>query len=371
MLIVFGGLILLPAFNHYFEFIYNEPGNENRAKSKRPELNLSNLDAFVKNYDNYYTDNFSLRQNAISLHNRFEYFTFGVSPVPGEVVVGKDGWFYDKDCIDNYKGSNVFTPEQLGALKNELAYRCRWAKERGLQYYTVVVPSKMNVYPEYLPDNIIKVSETSRYEQIVSLNNIEGINVVDVRRNLLKNKNANYDLFQKTDGHWNDLGAYYGYEEIINRLAEQIPEMNAVPLSDYNIGIEKQMGGSIVKMINLEKEYPEEFVRLTEKEPVSIYDGPKRAYSLPEGISAEDHQIIKLNDKAKLKCLVIRDSFTLLLVKFLSRNFHEAVFIHDAWKYRMREDLIETEKPHVILNIVFETGLEKLLQYSSHKAKRQ
>jgi hypothetical protein len=117
-------------------------------------------------------------------------------------------------------------------------------------------------------------------------------------------------------------------------------------------------------MVNLEKEFPELFVKLSELHEIQAHDGIKRPYPVPSSISAEDHQIIKINEHGKkLKCLIIRDSFTLLLVRYLQEHFKETVFIHDEWKYRMREDLIAAEKPDIVINIIFETGVEKLIQF--------
>jgi alginate O-acetyltransferase complex protein AlgJ len=367
--ILFSGFILLPAMNSCIHFIKENKGNENRTKSPKPDFDLTNLDSYVKKFDTYYTDNFSLRENYIELHNKFEYFILGVSPVPDEVVVGKNGWFYDKNCTPNYKGTNIFTEQEMAKLKDELAFRTKWAAERGIKYYLAVVPSKMNIYPEYLPSKIIKESDITRYDQIISLNNEPEINVIDIRKNLISHKKEGYDLYQHTDGHWNDLGAYYGYQEIMNRLSKDFPDLQPFPLSDYTIDIEKRSGGSIVSMINLEKEYPEQYVKLTEKNKVYAHDGKKRDYEAPKTIPAWEHQIIKVNDNGKkLKCLVIRDSFTLLMIRYLQEHFKETVFIHDEWKYRMREDLILKEKPDIVINIVFETGLDKLIEFPFSKS---
>lgn len=365
---MFSGLIILPTINGVFHFFKEENSHENRNKAKLPVFNVSKLDAFVKEYDSYYSDNFSLRENGISFHNKFEYFLWGVSPVPNEVIVGKNGWFYDKDCTENYSGANAFTKEELLQIEEELSYRSEWAASKNIKYYVAIVPSKMNVYPEYLPSKIIKVSNTSQYDQVVSLDKKSTINIIDIRKNLLSHKNDGYDLFQHTDGHWNDFGAYFGYQEIINRLSKDFPELKPSDLKDYTISLEQRPGGSIVSMINLEKEFPENFVKLTEKDTIYAYDGIKRPYERPATIPEWDHQIIKVNDHGKkIKCLIIRDSFTLLLIRFLQENFKESVFIHDEWKYRMREDLIEKEKPDVVINIVFETGLNKLIEFPFKK----
>jgi len=360
----FSGLILFPALNSYLHLIEEEKGNENRNKFQKPEFNISRLDAYVKEYDNYYTDNFNLREDGILLRNKFDYFLFDVSPVPDAVVVGKNGWFYDKDNTDNYRGSNLFSDKEMIKLREELVLRTKWANERNINYYVAVVPCKMNIYPEYLPDKIIKVSSTSRYDQIMSLKKESLINIIDLRKNLLEHKNEGYNLYQRTDGHWNDLGAYYGHQEIINCISKKFSDIKTLPLNNYTIQVEQKPGGSLVSMINIEKQYPEPFVKLIEKNKIYAVDGIKRNYEIPKTVSAWEHQIIKVNTNGKkLKCLVIRDSFTILMIRYFQEYFSETVFIHDDWKYRMREDIILNEKPNIVLTVILETEAGKLIEY--------
>ena len=55
-----------------------------------------------------------------------------------------------------------------------------------------------------------------------------------------------------TDTHWNSLGAFYGYKEIINSVPEELPGPDKLSLSDYDIKIKQTHGdGDIAAMINL------------------------------------------------------------------------------------------------------------------------
>ena len=132
-------------------------------------------------------------------------------------------------------------------------------------------------------------------------------------------------------------------------------------------------GGAIVKMINQEKEQHEQFVTLTEKFKVTAHDGIKRNYEGPKSIAAWEYELVKVNEAPgingtkKLKCLVIRDSFTMLMIRYLQEHYSESVFIHGDWKYEMHEDLIEKEKPDVMLTIIFETGVGKLIEFPFKK----
>lgn len=359
----FAAIILLPTLNEHLHFIEENKGNENRTKVQKPNFDSLHLASFVKAFDDYYSDNFNLRQNFISFHNVFEYLVFHISPVPKDVLIGKDGWFYNANCIPGYKGANLFTEKEMLQLKNELTLRTKWATERGVKYYLAIVPNKMSVYPEYLPCSVIKISGSTRYDQIVSLDNYPSINVIDIKKNLLKHKNENRFLFQHTDDHWNDLGAYYGYQEIMNRIHKDFPDLSPFSLNDFEIHEEKR-SGNMAMMTSLEKYCPENFVALTEKNKIFAHDGIKRGYKVPKNISDWDYEIVKVNENGKkLKVLIIRDSFTLLLIRYLQEHFRESVFIHDEWKYRMREDLILKEKPDVVINIMVETYAYNILQF--------
>lgn len=362
-LTLFFGMLLLPMVNDKIHLIKEADNSENRVNVTKPEYKDTLIDEYIKAYDDYYTDNFSLRNNFIKLLNQLQFSLFKVSSVPDRVLVGKDGWFYEPNCARNYKGANLFTDSELVVIKNDLINRAKWAAKRGIKYYLALVPNKMNVYPEHLPNHIIKVSDETRYDQIVKLNNGSTINIIDIRKNILPHKSSEYDLYQHTDDHWNDLGAYYGYEEIMKRLNKDFPELKPMPLSDFKIGSMERYG-NMASMINVEKDYPEKFITLTSKRQVYGHWGNKKGYKHPPRISDEEYEFVTLNENGKnLTCLVIRDSFTLLMMKWLQEHFKKCVFIHDEWMYRMREDIILKEKPDLVLNIVLETEVHKLLEF--------
>jgi len=363
-LLTFGIIIFLPLLNGYFNLFNDTNLNENRKKKSKPDFDLSNLDGYVKKFDAYYSDNFSLRNLAIKAHNNIEFNLFGLSPVPREVIVGKNGWFYDEDNLPNFIGNNAFTENELIQIKNELVHRTSWAKRNNVNYYLILVPTKMNVYPEFLPPQIVQTSTITRYNQLIALNNIDGLNIVDLKKGFLEHKNDGYKLYQKTDGHWNDLGAYYAYEQIARVLGKEYKELVAKGIDQYNIYIEKRKGGALVDMISQQKNYPEYYVSVKSKTTTTAEDGLKRGYKPTEVNYKEEFEIVKINKNgANLKCLIIRDSFTMWLIPYLQEHFKEMVVIHDEWKYRMREDIILKEKPDIVLNIMLEINLHKLIEY--------
>ncbi len=359
---IFSCCIFFPEVNSRAHLLADEKGNENRAKAQKPIFDLSKLDAYVREFNSYYSDNFNLRDNLIKFHNLFEYYIFNVSPAPNEVVVGKDGWFYSKNCVTNFKGANLFTRKELEEYRQEIIKRSQWSCKNGIKYYLVIVPSKMSIYPEHLPDHIVKVSEITRYDQVISLNNNADVNIIDVKENILNHKNDGYDLYQRTDDHWNDIGAYYGYEAIMRRLSVDFPGLSPIPIDDFKIATEEH-SGNMTKMLNLEKSHPEIFLKLESKNKIYGYQGKKRNYPIPYGIADWDYEIVRKNDSGKkLKCLVIRDSFSMLLVKYFQEHFRKTIFIHNQWKGQIDENIILNEKPDIIINIMVETFIGSIIE---------
>jgi hypothetical protein len=362
-IVIFSLIISLPYLSNKFNFLHEKKTNENKADLQEPEFDFKHVNTFVKEYDAYYAENFNFRSTLIKFLGYFELETFHTSSVPNEVIPGKNHWLYEMKSAPNYKGLNAFSSEELSRLKKELEKRTAWAAKRGVKYYVAIVPNKMNVYPEFLPSQIISVRDVKRYDQVVKLNAPPFCNVIDVRKNILLHKNDGKELYQRTDDHWNDLGAYYGYEGIINRVKSDFPEIYCIPKDSFFSEI-KMASGGLARMLNIEEKYQEKFISFQKKTVTAAYDGPLRNYERPAQVPDWDFQIVKINDSGKFKkCLFIRDSFTYLMVKYFQESFHESVFIHDEWKYRMREDLIINEKPDIVLNIILETEIHKLLDY--------
>lgn len=360
--VVFFLLIVIPYANEYVEFFENTEGTENRSKVKRPVLNLSNLDKYSPAFDAYYNDNFSLRNNLIRFYNVLEFKLFNVSPVPNTVVVGKDGWLFANKSKYNYAGLNQFSLVEMEQIKQELRVRTKWCESRNIKYYVAIVPNKMNVYSSFLPRHIIKKRDSSRYDQFAALMSLPGVNVIDVKENLLKHLNEDVFLYQKTDDHWNELGAYYGYQAIMNKVSMDFSELKTKQLTDYQISTSPKTG-NMAFLSNLEDYYIEDYIELNQIEKSYAVDGVKKNYEVPQTISVDSYEIVKTNEKGEpIKCLVIRDSFGLFLVKFLQDHFQSLTLIHDEWKYRMRTDIFEQEEPDIIINVILETYIDELLK---------
>ena len=65
--VLFVGILILPFTDRLFGFFPEVKNNENRSLKAKPHLNVSYLDAFPAEFDEYYSDNFDLRNQFLLL----------------------------------------------------------------------------------------------------------------------------------------------------------------------------------------------------------------------------------------------------------------------------------------------------------------
>jgi hypothetical protein len=69
------------------------------------------------------------------------------------------------------------------------------------------------------------------------------------------------------------------------------------------------------------------------------------------------------NDRPK--ALVIRDSFANLSLSFFPEIFSEVVFIWDDWHYKFNREIVDIEKPDIIIYSFYEGYIDRLLMEPS------
>ena len=158
----------------------------------------------------------------------------GVSGSP-RYLVGKEGWFFHRsadDALAQARGVSLFTPLELERWIGWMEARQSWLAERGIEFLVVIAPGKQSIYPEFLPDWANQVGPT-RYDQIVArLRRGSSFELLDLHGPLLRAK-ASERLYFRSDGHWNDLGAFVAYRAIAEWIAARHPDVRVLS-RDYN-----------------------------------------------------------------------------------------------------------------------------------------
>ncbi len=187
-----------------------------------PNLDLSTL-----------SDNMRWRQDLIAMYGSLR-LKLG-DQVFNKVVVGRDGWFFytGEFSIPDYQNSAPFSKKKLQLFQQALDQLNSDLEKQGKTLLVVIAPNKSTVYARYMPPEIPVLGERSRLDQFTEYMRQHGsTRVIDLRQALIS-ASQEHDVYYKVDTHWNDMGAYYAYREILDALSSRDPRLRSHPLSDF------------------------------------------------------------------------------------------------------------------------------------------
>ncbi|MEI7594232.1 MAG: DHHW family protein [Bacteroidota bacterium] len=365
---IFIVIISFPLINSRFSLIKDIPSNENRKMASKPQLNFNLLDPYPPLYEKYYSDNFTIRSLMIKYYNLLNIYAFEKSPIPDQVIFGKDGWlFLAGNELDAYRGKNSFNQKDLEEFKLELEYRKKYIENNGGKFYFMIAPNKANIYSNKMPNNIFKINNQSWGEQLIEYLNLNSnVKPIDISNALINTKKEN--LYYKLDNHWTELGAFYASNEVLKRIHLDFPKVNQLPISDYDLLIsDKTHQGNIANMLSNLKSFKEFEYKLVRKPNFKAVDAAKAGYKVTEGFPYSwDYENVKeIIGSKNPKILIISDSFGYSIFPFISEEFSRSVKIFDAWQYKLNEEIIQKEKPDIVLLITVEPLLKNILKYQS------
>lgn len=351
IVVVFFTLLAVPHVDELSKRASSGPSSEKRGLARMPDrsLFLSSFSQYTKQFERFYNDAFGLRNSLIWWNNWLRLVIFNESAVPA-TRVGRDGWlFYSGEWVlEDYENVMPLKSEEMDAIMRGIEKRRSWLAARGIELVILAVPEKHTIYGEYLPPRIGKLGSESRLDQLArELKDHPEITFIDSRDALLKAKSVGR-LYHRTDSHWNDLGAFFAYRLLMERLAQRFPSVPAHGLEDYTVTTTVGDGGDLAGLLSLKDVIHEERIALVPKfasravDAVRPYPDPVDPALYP----GRDMVVKETGDPTLPKALVFRDSFSAALIPFLAESFQSVVLV---WTFDWLPDLIEQEKPDVVI----------------------
>ena len=141
--------------------------------------------------------------------------TLGLATVRAEEpegIVGKKDWLFNKYEVlrSTDAAQTAQSIELIGRFNRVLM-------ANGVSLALTMVPLKMRIYSEYLPDSV-KFTDymAGNYEQISKALQAAGVTLIDLNTPFMSSPKRNSDtpLFYRLDSHWNLTGAMLGAETI-------------------------------------------------------------------------------------------------------------------------------------------------------------
>lgn len=333
---IFFIMLMLPNVMMFFN-LETTKNNENRAFEKAPEFNLKSPTRSITELKNYYTENFGLKTTLVNNYIDFKQHTLHETPMPNKVVKGLDGWYFlgnsYNNSLKNAFGNNYFKADELNEIGERITAIKSYLNERNIAFYIVIPPNKNSIYKEYLPFQL-KEHESNLSVLKNYLKTQINFEIIDLTEPLLAEKETN-QLYLKTDSHWNDYGAFIGYQATL-KVINQDFNVPTLSLADYDISVKPIEQGDIIKMINLNME--ESALTFTKK----------------------TSKIKNANYNPKL--LMYYDSFSYIWMPYFNESFDDIRYLND---YVIKKSIIEKEKPDLIIFEIVERNMDILLNKKS------
>ncbi len=358
LVLLFLTLLLLPNIIMIFGLEREKTNNEKVVLQKFPVINFNSPLRTISTLKNFYLANFGLKKTTVNNYIYFKNTVLEENPIPNKVVQGKDGWFflgnYHKNVLNNSFGDDRSKRSDIQKIASYLTRIKTYLSKKNIDFIIVIPSDKHRVYQEYLPYQLKqKTTKLQRLKNI--LKTVYNFDIVDLYEPLMNAKEDN-QLYSKTDTHWNDYGAYIGYNEVINKLNINNKSLNLLPIKieDYNIEKVDFENGDITRLLNLKTN--DHYVRFNKKIKSNVFLKDKKPTLLNY-----------INPDKKLKLLMYRDSFSMAWIPFFNETFGESLYIE---KYDFNTFQIESYKPDVVIFELIERNIISVLskKAASNKA---
>lgn len=228
---------------------------ENRTMTAMPDLYTAEEDRIDPNLNytselgEYYSENFGFRQELVTANSWMNEKLFGRSS-NSKTVVGRDGWYFLSETLDDYRGVSALSERGIYRLKRTLDLINEYSIDSNITFVFFVAPNKNSIYPEYMPWNIRQSSYPSNLDRL-SKEMKEDAYYLDVKTVLQKSaQDQSRYIYLKNDSHWNNIGALAAYNALQDNLNSRIKKYDYMPVDESKLYISQtEISGDLTTML--------------------------------------------------------------------------------------------------------------------------
>jgi hypothetical protein len=220
----------------------------------------------------------------------------------------------------------------------------------------MIAPEKINVYNNFFPGfnptqhTVHKLSQLDQY-----LKENSKVNFINPTQEMIANKNK-FILYYKQDSHWNDIGSFFGYRELMKAINEDFPGVKPLMFDNFSIVEKKIERANISSMIGIDTTWKTgPFLEPHFKPQSVIVNKYKHTEDEYSEVLVKEHC-----NKSLPRILVFRDSFGEFLVPYISETFGRSVYVFTNY---IDESIVERENPDIVVYELSEGRLNLLLKY--------
>lgn len=305
---------------------------------------------FLQELGMYFEDHFAFRQNFVAMDSWIESVLFQKTNIDN-VIVGKNGWLFYKDTLDDYAGKEVMSERALDNIVYNLSIMQGQIEAQGNRFVFTIAPNKNSLYGQGMPYTCsYKYSDTNNRKLLTEKLQKAGINYVDLYQQF---RNQNDTLYFKRDSHWNNKGALLAYNSLLDTAG-----WNHEDYADREYLVKKDYIGDLNSMVYPGMEKPEESYYYNVE---TLYQYVNRGnYENVEesNVSVEDARVQTCNISSEGTLVMYRDSFGNTLLPFMANAFKDGYFFRTT-PYNLGMHL-ENYEPDVVIVEKVERKLDEL-----------
>ena len=269
--------------------------------------------------------------------------------------------------LDDWMGTNLLDDTALTKLTKSLKDKADFCESVGTQLIYMIVPNQCLIYPENMPDRYERsTADHTLLDQFTAAAKETGAIVLDMYPVMEEHKNDEFKIYHKTDSHWTDYGAYWGYHTLMTEIAKTYPD--AAPLSiDGNLRFytkEVEAGDMMTHF-----EIPNALISETATFAEWLVDYPNRPNIYVENRCEIDNHLVAKNQvitnpnadgKNLPSAMIIRDSFSFNAFAYFNQSFSE-IHWNYTWDYKFKKVDIKKAKVDYLIYLISEKSLSSIL----------
>ncbi len=298
-------------------------GNDAEEHSSAIVLYENTINHYIDRLDSMWYGAMFEKSYLSRLDSMYTFYTTG-EIASSQVLKGNEGWLFyktstDGQPIEDYEGTNRYTPAELDSILSSALWTQRELEGRNIKFAIIVAPNKENVYSEFMPD-IYTHAEISSTDILIDYLKKRGVNIINPKEDLLDN-HSQFQLYYSYDTHWNQLGAYIGVKNILEFWNISVPELSERTIllgnPDPEVGDLADLIGLREQVFNDEIEYMVDGTGLMDCEEFSGQQNISEVlyYSNPDA-------------QVQSSILLVGDSFRSAMVPSLREKFSDVYVVH-------------------------------------------
>jgi hypothetical protein len=234
---------------------------ENRMLVNRPSFSgiKNSPGLFIRQFDEWFKDSTGFREKLLAIYktvNENKWLNNVVQYTDGKYVYlkGEKGhhyFAYYGQLITKFQGKKFITDGQLTGMANKLEMIKTYLDGNGISLIVMFCTDKESIYPEFYPKSIKRGPEPIQLDIITDyLKENTSVDIFNIRQALLMEKNTNllYNISSGDLTHYNEVGAFFAYCELMRHVNFYFPQIISYKLNDIIIGYnEKEIPSVLIK----------------------------------------------------------------------------------------------------------------------------